>query len=115
MIEIFPASKVLVDSLNGREKLLVCVRGEKGSLLFITELEKYLKAQGRGRRTARPLKTRQKSPKGWMEHDATPGRHPGNCLMNSGRGFDVRSGAAGRVVVCSKSHAIHIGSSPKRF
>lgn len=56
MIEIFPASKVLVDSLNASEKLLVCVRGEKGTLLFITELEKYLKAQGRGRPQKRTIR-----------------------------------------------------------
>ena len=54
MIEIFPASKVLVDSLNAKEELLVCVRGEKGTVLFITELAKYLKARTRGRATAKP-------------------------------------------------------------
>ena len=74
MIEIFPASKVLVDSLNASEELLVCLRGEKGTLLFITELGKYLKAQGRGRPTAKLLKTCKN----------TPGhRHPGSLGLGA--------------------------------
>jgi len=63
MIEIFAASKVLVDSLNTSDELLVCVRGEKGTVLFITELKKYLKGRGRGRSTGKLLKTRNKTPR----------------------------------------------------
>lgn len=77
MIEIFPASKVLVDSLNTSEDLLVCVRSEKGTLLFITELEKYLKAQSRGRRTAKSLKTRKKTP--GHRHPGSPGLGGEGC------------------------------------
>lgn len=76
MIEIFPASKVLVDSLNASEELLVCARGEKGTVLFITELAKYLKAQSRGRAIAKPLKARKKTPR--HRHPGSP-RLGGEC------------------------------------
>ena len=56
MIEIFPASKVLVDSLRTSDELLVCVRGEKGTILFVTELTRYLKAKSRGQPAAKLAK-----------------------------------------------------------
>jgi len=44
MVEIFSGRKLKVTSLPGDDDLLVCIRGEKGNLLLITELEMYLKA-----------------------------------------------------------------------
>lgn len=50
MIEIFPASKISVDSFGNHEELLVCIRDGKGRLILITELKRYLKTRGNGKR-----------------------------------------------------------------
>ena len=47
MIEIFPVSKIEIDSLGTHEELLVCLRDPKGKLLLITELKRYLKIRSR--------------------------------------------------------------------
>ena len=54
MIEIFPASKLQVASSAASEQLLVCVRGEKGTVLYITELAKYLKVRSSRRAPIKP-------------------------------------------------------------
>ena len=50
MIEIFPASKIRVDSFGSHEDLLVCIRDGKGRLMLITELTRYLKDRRSGTR-----------------------------------------------------------------
>ena len=63
MIEIFSAQKLEVASLPGEDDFLICVRGEKGTVLFITELAKYLKGRGRGLANAKLLKSHEKTPR----------------------------------------------------
>jgi len=49
LVKILSARKLKLASLPNDEDFLVCARGDKGNLLFIKELEQYLKAQSRRR------------------------------------------------------------------